>query len=407
MVLGAAMVGYQGDDSLAGAAETVDLAAINASSDAGEGHLQQSTDLSIDQTVVVERYPSGRVKTERQVALDAAGNFVNHGEYRAFNEEGRLIGAGTYNYGKREGEWAREYQPKECQILTENPTEDFAGPFTSTATFHNDQLHGEWTITDAKNRPLILWQFANGERHGQAIWFNADGSTRRQMQYSRDQIVSNMVATGAKNEMQVAAEYVDGRELVREVSRFSNQKKVKSEGYVLKPRETSKTTYKWWEGRIDTEVVAKEGSRDRHGEWRFWHENGNLEMQGNYERGEQTGRFVWWHENGQKLAEGEYVQGKMQGPWQTYYSNGSRKSAGQFVDGSRHGTWMSWHENGMPKLQASYDSGTMMVAARKWDETGRLIEGNAALASTQEIEDGLRVSQNPEQETEESETETR
>lgn len=408
MFLGAAVVAFPAGVMDVYAADVPDASAAEASA----GSAADATgELDINTSIVVERYSNGRTKTERQVALDADGNFVNHGDFRAFNEEGRLIGAGTFRFGKREGDWAREFHTKESQVISENVTDGFVGPFTSTAKFKDGKLNGEWTITDSKNRPVVSWQFAEDERHGKSTWFNADGSTRKQLEYDKGQITASLIATGSKNELAPVAEYVGGRELVREISRYTKDRKVKSDGLMLKPREVAATRIDWWNGTIETQVVSKEGNRDKHGEWRFWHENGQLEMQGTYDGGREQGRFTWWHENGQRKSEGDYVAGKMQGPWQTWYPNGSRCSAGQFADGERHGIWMSWHDNGMPKMQATYSAGMLLAEARKWDENGRLLSvGGAAIVDngTQEgIQDDLRVSRKPTDESAASESETR
>ena len=38
-----------------------------------------------------ERYPNGNVKIERQVTLDADGNYVNHGAWKMYNAAGKVV----------------------------------------------------------------------------------------------------------------------------------------------------------------------------------------------------------------------------------------------------------------------------------------------------------------------------
>ncbi|MCA9264136.1 MAG: toxin-antitoxin system YwqK family antitoxin [Planctomycetales bacterium] len=342
---------------------------------------QESTGdaLSTDEgEVVTERYPDGQVRAEIQVALDHNENFVYHGACRVYSTNGKIIGAGRYQYGKKNGEWSRTLWAKDSQVIAENATKGFAEPFTSNAVFQDDQLQGEWTITDNGNRPLIYWQFAEGRPHGQWIWFNPDGSTRKQMQFDQGQVVNDIVGASGNGKLKVLSRYIDGRELVREVSWYTRGRKMQFEGETLKPREVTKHDIDWWNGSVQQHVVKHEGNSDRHGEWRFWHENGKLKMQGSYNRGQENGHFTWWHENGEKASEGDYVAGKMQGEWSTWYANGERKSSGQYVNGQREDLWMCWHENGMPKLHATYARGIALDDARKWDENGRRVPADLA-----------------------------
>ncbi len=327
---------------------------------------------------VVDRYPNGKVKISRQVALDQDDNFVSHGEYTVHAPDGSIQGGGQYHLGRKTGEWTRVFKTA-VPVVSQNVIRGFTAPYTSVAIFKDDQLNGDWTITDGKKRPIVLWQFADGKREGQWLWFNPDGSTRKQVHFKNGQIIDDIVASNGKEEVKILVSYIDGRELTKHLSRYS-PRQIKSEGFLLKPKEQTTVDVDWWNGILSEEVVGTTGEIARHGEWRFYHPNGKVQMEGTYDRGKETGRFVWYHENGQKSSEGDYYNGKKQGRWEGWYASGARKTAGVCVDGEHDGLWMSWHENGMPKLQAKYSKGTI-VSSKSWDEKGQRTENIATRKS--------------------------
>ena len=345
-----------------------------------------------DHPVVVDYFPNGKVKVRRQMALDQNENFVNHGDYSVHAPDGRKVGGGRYDMGQRTGEWTRIYD-NAVSVIAENSTRGFRGPYTSTANFLDDELHGDWSITDAKERPIVLWQFSHGRREGHWLWFNADGTTRKQVHFKNDQIDGDIVSPVGKDELKVLVAYVDGRELTRHLDHFS-PRRIKSTGYHLKPREETSVQVNWWNGEMTSKVVRKTGDLDRHGEWRFYHPNGKVHVEGSYDAGKEVGRFVWYHDNGKKSSEGYFDAGKKNGHWQMWYANGHRKSAGTFVNGKHDGTWMSWHENGMPKLKAQYSNG-LIAESKRWDEDGQRTENIAARPEKES--NGPRLSQMPEE----------
>ena len=349
-----------------------------------------TADNSIRPTVV-ERYANGKPKVRRSVALDQNEDFVSHGEYTEHAADGSVIGGGQYHLGRKTGEWTRVFRTT-APVITQHAVKGFMAPYNSVAIFKDDQLHGDWTITDAKKRPVVLWQFSEGKREGQWLWFNPDGTTRKQVTYKNGQVAGDIVASDGNKQLKVLVTYIEGRELTKHLSRFS-PRQIKSEGFLLKPKEVTSVTVNWWDGEMKENVDSKVGELSRHGEWRFYYPNGKVQLEGTYDRGKETGRFVWYHENGQKSSEGDYYAGLKQGRWEGWYKNGALKTAGMCVEGKHDGLWMSWHENGMPKLQAQYTKG-QLVSSKQWNEKGKRTENVASRTDAKE-----RVSKRPAQQT--------
>lgn len=323
--------------------------------------------------LVRERYADGNVKTERQVSLNADGDFVNHGLYRSLDREGRTLGLGHYRMGKRDGQWERILQHNEGNVFSDNAARGFAPPFKSVASFDNDQVHGDWTIVDSKGRIMIQWHFEHGKREGAWIWFNPDATIRKQITYHDGCVAGDIVASDGKDKLKVIQQYLEGRALVPLVAWHSRGRK-KSEGYVLKPREVTSVSVDWWKANVQTNVVRTEEKEDRHGQWQFWYSNGRLSKKGTFDRGARVGMFTWWHPNGQKKAEGIYLDDQPHGQWQTWYATGGRKSFGKYDRGVRVGRWLTWHENGMRQFEGDYDRGELTAEARIWDNKGQQLQ---------------------------------
>ena len=71
-------------------------------------------------------------------------------------------------------------------------------------------------------------------------------------------------------------------------------------------------------------LVPESRQERRHSQYRRWHRNGQLQLQGEYQNGCQVGPWIGWHENGNKLWEIPYDQQGRKDGWEVRYDeNGS------------------------------------------------------------------------------------
>ena len=84
---------------------------------------------------VVERYPNGHTKIERQVIQDSAGNYVNQGTYTMYDLDGQALKVGEFRNGKQVGKWTQHFAKDEGNLFSTSQDKDFAGPFVTEATF--------------------------------------------------------------------------------------------------------------------------------------------------------------------------------------------------------------------------------------------------------------------------------
>ena len=163
--------------------------------------------------VIKERYPNGAVKIERAMIQDAEGNYLMHGAWRQYDEQGRLIIDGRLEHNRKEGLWRRFYRGDETQLLFSPPYKDFTAPFISTATFHADVLEGTWTITDARQRKVHELQFTGGHRDGQAVWYYPSGAVMLQTQYELGSVTGEVVKYAPDGTLIAREQFQAGRKL--------------------------------------------------------------------------------------------------------------------------------------------------------------------------------------------------
>ncbi|MEO0531745.1 MAG: toxin-antitoxin system YwqK family antitoxin [Planctomycetota bacterium] len=104
-----------------------------------------------------------------------------------------------------------------------------------------------------------------------------------------------------------------------------------------------------------------------------YHSNGELYVDGAYDRGKATGKWVYHHPNGQVAKEVTYSDGKPNGKVEMRNEEGKVIAVREYDDGVRVGTWTSFDETGEQKLrEESYANGKANGTFRIWYSNGQL-----------------------------------
>jgi antitoxin component YwqK of YwqJK toxin-antitoxin module len=318
---------------------------------------------------VVERYPNRTVKIERYVAQDDQGNFFNHGPWAKWNEQGQLMGRGTFVAGAQSGKWVRFYSEEETEEAFASALNlGFEAPFSSTGEFAEGKLHGMWIVLDAKKRQVSAGEFNDGRRHGKSVSWRPDGKKFRELEYHLGELDGKAVEYGTNEVPVKQEEFVQGFRHAVKVERYPTGE-VKSECEMLFAKEIVEARESWWQGTTTVKVVGSVGRDQRHGKYVAWNLEGQKVLEGNYTDDKADGKFTWYHENGNKAIEGAFVAGKQDGPWTWWYSHGLKEISGEYVMGVEGGNWRAWEENGQV-----VSSMTILTGA----------ESDAALQSTDE-----------------------
>jgi antitoxin component YwqK of YwqJK toxin-antitoxin module len=301
---------------------------------------------SSSRELLQQRFPNGQIQIERSVAEDAEGNLVNDGTYTEYDAKGTVIRSGSFRMGRKEGKWSQILSASVVKSLVDTLDAGFQAPFMSEATFTDDQLNGDWTITDSKGHAVVFWQFQNGQRQNVSTWFDSRAVAVREINYVFG--VPHGPASIAVPGKKELGKFVfdEGRIQKTNTEWHDAAKKIKKvEETVLLPAGHTIVGHDWWNSSVQVTPASK-ASPIRHGAVVTWHSNGQKSMEGRYQLGEPDGSFSWWYSNGQPQGSGAYHNGAMEGQWVWWHTNGMKSAEGIYVNGSREGTWSSWDESG-------------------------------------------------------------
>ncbi|MBE7645675.1 hypothetical protein F7644_06675 [Tenacibaculum finnmarkense genomovar ulcerans] len=254
-------------------------------------------------------------------------NTINSQVHEEFHDNGKLFFSVNYNNGKREGIF-NEYH--------EN------GELSSIGNYRNGTENGVWK------------------------YYNDNGKLDRIGKYKNGKRVENWKDYRETGELYSVGEYI-------------------GDSYSYK--KTKKWTYYYRNGNI--EKTGLYNNNNEIGEWKHYHENGQLKYFGNWTEGsvwkyyhsngifEGESEYIdrhfiqkgkWYHDNG-KIAKKNYDKNaykvydkkgqllenkKSNGAYKEYFSNGNLKESGYYTKNKHHhniknGEWKYYYENG--KLQ--------------------------------------------------------
>lgn len=294
---------------------------------------------------ITERYPGGTIKIEREMIQDARGNYLLHGAWRHYDEQGRLVLDGRFERDQRVGPWRRFYRGDETKLLAAAPYKEFAAPFTSTATFQAGRLHGTWTIADSQQRKVHEIEHVAGERHGPATWYYPCGSVLMIANYEHGIPSGDVTKFGLDASVLARDNYQNGRKLGLKTEYHDPARQHKKHEFTyLHAALAVKTPDNWDTGALAT--FESRGQDERHGPYSVWHANGQLARQGEYRHDLPVGKVAAWYASGQKQLEGQYADGQQEGPWTWWHENGQKSAAGEFRGGVAIGSWSWWNNAG-------------------------------------------------------------
>ncbi len=329
--------------------------AYGAAPDEYELALEEGAHRADDEPEIVrERYPDGKVKIERQVTVDADGNYVNHGAWKMLNQAGDVVAEGQFNTGRRIGLWSQWHGRQAAPLLGQFPFNNFKPPFHAQATFVNNQMEGEWLIVDSAKRKCMQISLADGKRHGTLTTWLPNGSIHRQATYERGIPVGDVLELDSQSgQLKKVATYLDGRKLITKTAHHERNKEKKSEEQFLAATTVEQSPDDFW--TLKLAEYAAEGDDIRHGPSKSWYENGKIQVDGSYHYGKRTGMFTYYYDNGQIASTGEYDNDVPEDVWVWWHTNGQKATVGEYTQGALIGEWRWWKEDGKLADRKTYD----------------------------------------------------
>lgn len=119
-----------------------------------------------------------------------------------------------------------------------------------------------------------------------------------------------------------------------------------------------------WSGKL--RVYKKEGN------FKTYHKNDNLEIEGYFKNGKPEGLFKEYYKNGKLRDEGNFKNGKLDGLAKTCYSNGNLFAEENYEDGKQNGRGKSYYKSGNLQIEANFKDGKLEGLLTGYYENGDL-----------------------------------
>jgi len=92
-----------------------------------------------------------------------------------------------------------------------------------------------------------------------------------------------------------------------------------------------------------------------YGNWRYYHENGTLSMEGRNKEGEKDGFWKLYYPTGEFKAESQFSMGE--GPYKEFFESGKMKVVGYIKKGQNEGSWTYYYEDGTLEGHCNFQNG--------------------------------------------------
>mmetsp|Transcript_30666 Transcript_30666/g.34223 ORF Transcript_30666/g.34223 Transcript_30666/m.34223 type:complete len:205 (+) Transcript_30666:180-794(+) len=125
-----------------------------------------------------------------------------------------------------------------------------------------------------------------------------------------------------------------------------------------------------------SQIVCREYWRHgkRHGDFRNWHNNGQLQRKQFYVDGRLEGDVKYWYEDGQLHRHFNFVDGKLEGVFKQWHSNGKIWEEHNYVKGKLEGELKMWFCNGQLRRKCCYVDDKLKGEYKNWNEVGELVD---------------------------------
>lgn len=110
-----------------------------------------------------------------------------------------------------------------------------------------------------------------------------------------------------------------------------------------------KINYYKWQG--DDKIILKET--------RFY-QNGEKEIEGEYQDSKKHGKWTYWYDNGKKWSEGHFKDGLSDGHFTIWYKSGKKNYEAEYKEGKPHGKWIFYDFDNVAYKEVIFEMGIKM-----------------------------------------------
>jgi uncharacterized protein len=138
----------------------------------------------------------------------------------------------------------------------------------------------------------------------------------------------------------------------------------------------------YWEFYHTNGALSSNGNYDdagkRQGEWNYFYENSRLKEKTIFKDDKIEGLSLDYHDNGLLYASGTYKNSEIQGLKKTWYYNGILALEEEYKDGKRNGFYRKYTNRGFLEMEAQYADGKQIGRVKDYYNSGK-ISGDANL----------------------------
>ena len=264
-----------------------------------------------------------------------------------YYRDGTIKRAGRHERGMRDGMWKFYYQN---------------GQVAYEVGFDVGQRSGVWREWHWLSSPKVDGTYKDGKRTGTWREFHNNGVVSATGDYRSDKKQGDWEQTWYSGSFWRRLTYDKGMS----PDQLENQCRDDLSGTWdanLKKREV---------GCMVCRVSAESGNKKlRVGRWRWWHPNGQIEREGDFELGEAHGIWRQYNHEGKLTLEGTYERGKRIGLWRGFYPSGALQYEGRFnEEGGGEGEWVTYREGQSVESRGIYQEGARTGLWGWWHADG-------------------------------------
>jgi antitoxin component YwqK of YwqJK toxin-antitoxin module len=204
-------------------------------------------------------------------------------------------------------------------------------------------------------------------------------------QIVRHEMIPEKYADGTLRVERRVAHFSDNHiEADGEYREFHPNGKLFVEGQYQRGRQHGEWTYYFEDGKVNRKVVYNNGQPD--GAWDVFRADGTLLAKRSFKNGIRDGEWITYDETGKKpMREEHYANGKADGVWKVWFPGGKPKQEVGFKEGLRHGKQIEWNDKGEKMIEVSWADNKPHGPTMQ-----RLLDGRTIL---QEYKDGRLIKQ--------------
>lgn len=149
---------------------------------------------------------------------------------------------------------------------------------------------------------------------------------------------------------------------------YTEEKKSDGEIYTFEDKEW---TNFFQNGNLESIGSYKRGSKD--GIWKkYWNEADKIYNIGSYLKNSKEGQWKQYYISGKLVTVGNYEKDKQTGTWKQYYETGELEVVSEYLKGSKNGSQKFYHKNGKLSFLRTFSNGLRVGEAKWFHENGKL-----------------------------------